>query len=69
MGQEGIRYSDASRAYTLKSAPGETFTGLALMCLLYAGIQRLAPAAADPGMNLHEEFAMALALYHSEKER
>lgn len=69
MGQEGIRYSDASRTYTLKSAPGETFTGLALMCLLYAGIQRLAPAAADPGMDLHAEFAMALALYHSEKER
>ena len=58
-----------SRIETLKSAPGQSFTGLALMCLLDAGIQRLTPAAADPGMDLHEEFAMALALYHSEKER
>ena len=69
MGQEGIRYSDTSRTYALKSAPGESFTDLARMCLQYAGIQRLAPAAADPGMDLHEEFAMALDLYHSEKER
>lgn len=33
------------------------------------GIQRLAPAKVDPGMDLHEEFAKALSLYHSEKER
>ena len=39
------------------------------MCLMYAGLQRLAPAEADTGMDLHEEFAMALSLYHSEKER
>ena len=69
MGQEGISYSDAGRTYQLKKAPGESFSGLALMCLMYAGLQRLAPAEADTGMDLHEEFAMALSLYHSEKER
>ena len=69
MGQEGISYSDAGRTYQLKKAPGESFSGLALMCLMYAGLQRLAPAEADTGMDLHEEFAMALSLYHSEKKR
>ena len=69
MGQEGISYSDAGRTYQLKKAPGESFSGLALMCLMYAGLQRLAPVEADTAMDLHEEFAMALSLYHSEKER
>lgn len=69
MGQEGISYSDTGRTYHLKKAPGESFSGLSLMCLMYAGLQRLAPAEADTGMDLHEEFAMALSLYHSEKER
>ena len=65
----GLNYTDSDKVYTLKSAPGETFTGLGLMCLMYAGIQRLAPAGADVGMDMHDEFAMALSLYHSEKER
>lgn len=69
LGEMGLNYTDSDKVYTLKSAPGETFTGLGLMCLMYAGIQRLAPAGADPGMDLHDEFAMALSLYHSEKER
>lgn len=69
LGENGLNYTDSDKVYTLKSAPGETFTGLGLMCLMYAGIHRLAPAGADPGMNLHDEFAMALSLYHSEKDR
>jgi hypothetical protein len=69
LGENGLNYTDSDKIYTLKSAPGETFTGLGLMCLMYAGIQRLAPAGADAGMDLHDEFAMALSLYHSEKER
>jgi hypothetical protein len=69
LGEKGLNYTNSDKVYTLKSAPGETFAGLGLMCLMYAGIQRLAPAGADPGMDLHDEFAMALSLYHSEKER
>jgi hypothetical protein len=39
------------------------------MCLLYAGLKRMAPAEADLGFDLNDEFAMALELYHSEKDR
>jgi len=38
LGQEGISYSDSTKRHTLKSAPGEEFTGLEIMCILYAGM-------------------------------
>jgi hypothetical protein len=39
------------------------------MCLLYASLKRIAPAEADLGLDLNDEFTMALELYHAEKER
>ena len=69
LGQEGIDYANGTQRHQLKAAPGEEFTGLEIMCLLYAGLKRMAPAEADPGFDLNDEFAKALQLYHSEKER
>ena len=69
LGQEGIDYADAAKRHRLKAAPDEEFSGLEIMCLLYAGLKRLAPAEADPGFDLNDEFAMALELYHSEKQQ
>jgi hypothetical protein len=69
LGQEGIDYANANHRHELKAAPGEEFTGLEIMCLLYAGLKRMAPAEADLGFDLNDEFAMALELYHSEKDR
>ena len=69
LGQEGIDYSNSTQRHQLKAAHGEEFTGLEIMCLLYAGLKRMAPAEADPGFDLNDEFAMALQLYHSGKER
>jgi hypothetical protein len=69
LGQEGISYTDKSTRHTLKALPGEPLSGLEVMCILYAGLKRIAPAETNLGMDLNEEFAMALELYHSEKER
>jgi tetratricopeptide (TPR) repeat protein len=69
LGQEGIDYSDSRRRHRLKAAPGEEFSGLEILCLLYAGVKRIAPAGADPGVDLNDEFAMALELFNSEKQR
>lgn len=65
LAETGISYSDDSKLHRLKSIPGETFTGLRLMCLLYAGIRRALPAESETGMDLNDEFATALDLYHA----
>jgi hypothetical protein len=65
-GESGINYSDPDRRYTLKSLPGESFTGLELMCLLFAGLKRLYPDT-DTGMDLNEPFLKALELFHERK--
>ena len=65
-GQSGIDYASPDKKYTLRSLPGEAFTGLELMCLLHAGLKRLAPDTAT-GMDLDEPFLKALEL-HQQRE-
>ncbi len=69
LGQEGIDYGNSSARHHLKSVPVEEFTGMEIMCLLYAGLKRTAPGETNLGFDLNDEFAMALELYHAEKER
>ena len=69
LGQEGIDYADGTKRHRLKALPGELLNGLEVMCLLYAGLKRIAPAEADLGLDLNDAFTMALELYHAEKER
>ena len=38
------------------------------MCLLYAGIRRALPAESETGMDLNDEFATALELYHAGRD-
>lgn len=60
--QEGVDFGDPSPKYTLKSLPDEVFSGLQLMCLLFAGFQRFAPEK-ELGMNLHDSFLRAVTLF------
>jgi hypothetical protein len=46
----------------LKSLPDEKFTGLHLMCLMYAGFKRIAPEH-DLQMDLDEPFLAALEMF------
>lgn len=69
LGQEGLDYADGTKRHGLKALPGELLNGLEVICLLYAGLKRIAPAEADLGLDLNDEFTMALERYHSEKER
>jgi hypothetical protein len=63
LGQEGLDYASPEKKYTLRALPGETFSGLELMCLMHAGFKRLAPGE-DTGMNLDEPFSTALELFN-----
>ena len=51
------------KKYTLSAYPGESFSGLQLMCLIYAGFKRIAPDQ-DAGMDLNEPWITALELFH-----
>jgi hypothetical protein len=62
VGRSGLDYASPEPIYTLKSLPGEKFTGLHLMCLMYAGFKRIAPEH-ELGIDLHEPFLKALGMF------
>ena len=66
VGRNGLDYADVSKKYQLKALPGESFSGLHLMCLMFAGFKRFAPEH-DVDMNLEEPFLTALQLFHARK--
>jgi len=66
LGRSGLDYADSEKKYTLRSLPGERFSGLHLMALMYVGFKRLDPSA-DLGMPFDEAYAVALGM-HQGKE-
>ena len=63
VGQEGLDYASADKKYTLRALPGENFSGLQLMCFMFAGFKRIAPDM-DAQMDLEEPFLKALEIFH-----
>ena len=43
LGESGLDYANPEKKYTLSAYPGESFSGLQLMCLMYAGFKHIAP--------------------------
>jgi hypothetical protein len=66
IGGGGLDYASPEPKYRLRSLPGESFTGLQLMCLMFAGFKQIAPDH-DLGMNLDEAFHQALELFNTQK--
>ncbi len=58
----GLDIKSPVRRYRLRSLPGE-YSGLHLVCLLYAGMRHLAPGQ-DIGMDLAREYAAAESLHN-----
>jgi len=67
LGRNGLDYASPDEKYELRSIPGRKFSGLHLMCLMYAGFQRVAPEH-DVGMDLNDPFLTALQLHKSGEE-
>ncbi len=65
VGQSGLDYASPDAKYALKSLPGEKFTGLHLMCLMFAGFKRIAPEH-DLHMDLEEPFLIALETFQKD---
>jgi hypothetical protein len=68
LGRNGLSYADAEKKYRLKSLPDESFSGLQLMCLMFAGFKRFAPEH-DVGMDLNEPFLTALQLLDEKRPK
>jgi len=66
LGQRGLDYASPEKKYSLRSLPGESFSGLQLMCLMHAGFQQIAPEQYT-GMDLAGPFLMALQLFNEER--
>lgn len=66
LGKSGLDFASSEQKYTLQCCPGESFTGLQLMCYMYAGFSRFAPEL-DVGMDLREPLETARQLYALQK--
>ena len=64
LGESGLDYANTEKKYTVSAYPGESFSGLQLMCLMYAGFKRIAPDQ-DTGMDLNEPWITALELFNA----
>lgn len=61
LGDRGIDPNDSGKRYTLKSLPGE-FSGLQLLCIMYAAFKVFAPNV-DIGFDVSREYQTAVSLH------
>jgi hypothetical protein len=66
LGRNGLDYASSDEKYELRSVPDRKFSGLHLVCLMFAGFKRVAPEH-DVGMDLNDSFLAALGLFNAEK--
>lgn len=64
LGADGIDYASSEQKYALKSVPGEQFSGLQLLCMMYVGFKDVDPTL-DIGVDLSEPYQAALQLHQS----
>lgn len=62
-GQSGLDINNPEKKYTLGTMEGE-FTGLQLVCYMYVGFKQIEPSL-DSGIDLPDEYSMALNLFNS----
>ncbi len=67
IGRAGLDYASPEEKYELTTIPNRKFSGIHLMCLMYAGFKRVAPEE-DVDMDLNEPFVTALQLHEGGNE-
>lgn len=61
-GMEGIDYASSDKEYTLKAFPGEKFSGLQMLCFMYAAFQVIDPKL-NTGLDFKDVYQMALKMF------
>jgi len=64
LGTTGIDYTKPERRYSLKSIPGEQFSGLQLLVFMYVGFKKTDPSL-NTGLKFDNAYELALKLYRS----
>jgi tetratricopeptide (TPR) repeat protein len=67
VGYTGLDYASNEPKYTLRFLPGESFSGLQMMCLMYVGFKRVQPGV-DSGIPLDDAYKDALTLYDADMD-
>jgi len=65
LGRKGLDYAAPDEKYELRAMPDRKFSGLHLMCLMFAGFKRVAPEQ-DVEMDLNDPFLTALQLHQAQ---
>jgi len=58
IGRHRLDIDDPQESYVLRAMPGRVFSALELICIMYAGCERIEPGM-DGGEDLGEEWVMA----------
>jgi hypothetical protein len=66
IGQNGIDYASSEKKYTVSAFPGESFSGLQMLALMYVAFKQIDPSL-DTGLDFDDAYRMALSLYSPEK--
>jgi hypothetical protein len=62
LGMNGIDHTTPGKTYAIKAYPGETFSGLHLLCLMYVGFKIYDPSV-NCGLDFAQAYEMALEAY------
>ena len=62
LGRNGLDYAAPDEKYELRALPDRKFSGLHLMCLMFAGFKRFAPEH-EVQMDLNDPFLTALQMH------
>ena len=68
LGVNGLDYASPEEKYTVRSLPDAHFSGLQLMCLMYAGFKLIDPAL-NTSLDLDAPYEAALKLHRAKKAK
>jgi len=66
LGQSGMNLDNADKLHTLSMFPNERFSGLELLCLMYAAFRQIKPDA-DVGVDMSEIWSTARMMHAGRK--
>ncbi len=68
LGRNGLDYAAPDEKYELRALPDRKFSGLHLMCLMFAGFKRVAPEH-EVQMDLNDSFLAALQMHKNGEDK
>ena len=68
LGRNGLDYAAPDEKYELRALPDRKFSGLHLMCLMFAGFKRVAPEH-EVQMDLNDPFLAALQMHKNGEDK